>query len=64
MKLASLPPGSTLGILGDGQLGRMLALAARQMGYDVHVLGPTGIDSPAGRSPRTRSSPTTMTSTP
>lgn len=31
-------PGSTLGILGGGQLGRMLALAARRMGYRVHVL--------------------------
>jgi 5-(carboxyamino)imidazole ribonucleotide synthase len=42
-------PGSTIGILGDGQLGRMLAIAARQMGYDVQVLGPNGPDSPAGQ---------------
>jgi 5-(carboxyamino)imidazole ribonucleotide synthase len=42
-------PGSTIGILGDGQLGRMLAIAARQMGYDVQVLGPNGPNSPAGQ---------------
>lgn len=34
---APLPPGSTIGILGGGQLGRMTALAAAQIGYDVHV---------------------------
>ncbi len=33
-------PGTTLGILGGGQLGRMTAMAARSMGYDVHVLDP------------------------
>jgi 5-(carboxyamino)imidazole ribonucleotide synthase len=33
-------PGSTIGILGGGQLGRMLALSARGMGYRVHVLDP------------------------
>ncbi|MES2463072.1 MAG: 5-(carboxyamino)imidazole ribonucleotide synthase [Armatimonadota bacterium] len=44
-----IPPGSTIGILGDGQLGRMLAIAARQMGYEVQVLGPNGPDSPAGQ---------------
>jgi 5-(carboxyamino)imidazole ribonucleotide synthase len=36
---AILPP-ATIGILGGGQLGRMTALAARQMGYRVHVLDP------------------------
>lgn len=39
-KLASdtlLPPGSVIGILGGGQLGRMTAMAAAQLGYDVHV---------------------------
>ncbi len=41
-------PGSTIGILGSGQLGRMLALAARQMGYRVHVFSPEK-DSPAGQ---------------
>ncbi len=35
-----IPPGSTIGILGGGQLGRMLALAARPLGYRVVVLGP------------------------
>jgi 5-(carboxyamino)imidazole ribonucleotide synthase len=33
-------PGATLGILGGGQLGRMTAMAARTMGYRVHVLDP------------------------
>ena len=39
-------PGSTIGILGGGQLGRMLAVPARQMGYGVAVLAPAG-DAPA-----------------
>lgn len=34
------PPLSRLGILGDGQLGRMLALAAARLGLSVHVFGP------------------------
>src|ERR1700761_6264794 len=41
-----LPPGSTIGILGNGQLGRMLALAAARLGYRTHVYGPE-TDSPA-----------------
>lgn len=41
-------PGSTLGILGGGQLGRMLAMAARRMGYRVHVFT-TEEDAPAGQ---------------
>ncbi|MGB0583395.1 MAG: 5-(carboxyamino)imidazole ribonucleotide synthase [Limisphaerales bacterium] len=40
-------PGATIGILGSGQLGRMLALAAREMGYRVHVYSPS-TDTPAG----------------
>src|SRR5437588_5822405 len=32
-----LPPGSTIGILGGGQLGRMTALAAARLGYKTHV---------------------------
>jgi 5-(carboxyamino)imidazole ribonucleotide synthase len=36
----SIPPGSTIGILGGGQLGRMLALAARRMGYRIAILDP------------------------
>lgn len=43
-----IAPGSTIGILGSGQLGRMLALAARQMGYRVHVFSP-GQDTPTGQ---------------
>ena len=40
-------PGATLGILGSGQLGRMLALAAAALGYRVQVYSPEA-DSPAG----------------
>ena len=32
-----LPPGSTIGILGSGQLGRMLALAAARLGLKIHI---------------------------
>ena len=35
-----LPPGSTIGIVGGGQLGRMLALAAARLGFDTVVLTP------------------------
>jgi 5-(carboxyamino)imidazole ribonucleotide synthase len=41
-------PGSTVGVLGGGQLGRMLALTARRMGYRVHVYAPEG-GGPAGQ---------------
>jgi 5-(carboxyamino)imidazole ribonucleotide synthase len=34
------PPGSTIGIVGGGQLGRMLAIAAAQLGYKCHVYAP------------------------
>ncbi len=37
---AAILPGATIGILGGGQLGRMTALAARALGYRVHVLDP------------------------
>jgi phosphoribosylaminoimidazole carboxylase PurK protein len=37
-----------VGIIGDGQLGRMLAIEAQNMGHEVLVLGPTP-DSPAGQ---------------
>jgi 5-(carboxyamino)imidazole ribonucleotide synthase len=43
-----LPPGSTIGIVGGGQLGRMMALAAARLGFDVAVLA-REVDSPAGR---------------
>lgn len=39
-------PHATLGILGGGQLGRMIAVAARQLGYGVRVFSPPG-DNPA-----------------
>lgn len=38
--MTALPPGSTIGILGGGQLGRMLAMAAAQLGYRCHVYAP------------------------
>ncbi len=41
-------PGSTIGMLGGGQLGRMFALEARRLGYRVHVYEPKA-DSPAGQ---------------
>src|SRR5215813_7458501 len=41
-----LRPDSTIGILGGGQLGRMLALAAARLGFKCHVLAPSP-DSPA-----------------
>jgi 5-(carboxyamino)imidazole ribonucleotide synthase len=36
-----LAPGATIGVLGGGQLGRMMAVAARQMGYRIVVLDPS-----------------------
>ena len=41
-------PGGTIGVLGSGQLGRMMALAARRMGYRVHTLSPA-TDTPTGQ---------------
>lgn len=41
-----IPPGSTIGILGGGQLGRMLAMAAKRLGYRTHAYCPDK-DSPA-----------------
>jgi 5-(carboxyamino)imidazole ribonucleotide synthase len=35
-----IPPGSTIGIIGGGQLGRMLAMAAAQLGYKCHIYAP------------------------
>ena len=43
-----LEPGLTLGILGGGQLGRMLSTAAARLGFDVVILDPEP-DAPAGR---------------
>jgi len=41
-----IPPGSTIGILGGGQLGRMLAIAAANLGYRTHIYAP-GVSGPA-----------------
>lgn len=35
-----LPPGTTVGIIGSGQLGRMIAIAAAQLGYRAHIFAP------------------------
>jgi 5-(carboxyamino)imidazole ribonucleotide synthase len=43
-----LQPGSTIGILGGGQLGRMLSIAAAQLGFDVCIFTDEP-DSPAAR---------------
>jgi 5-(carboxyamino)imidazole ribonucleotide synthase len=36
----TIPPGSTIGIVGGGQLGRMLSMAAAQLGYRCHIFDP------------------------
>jgi 5-(carboxyamino)imidazole ribonucleotide synthase len=41
-------PGSTIGVLGGGQLGRMFTMAARRLGYRVHTLSPD-TDTPTGQ---------------
>ena len=41
-------PGSTIGVLGSGQLGRMFTIAARRLGYRVHVFSPDD-DTPTGQ---------------
>ncbi len=46
MSGAALEPHATIGILGGGQLGRMLALAAARLGLKCHVLAPSP-DAPA-----------------
>lgn len=48
MTHAILPPGSTIGIFGGGQLGRMTAMAAAKLGYRVHVFDPQ-TDPPAAQ---------------
>src|SRR5919112_1017716 len=49
MKTATpILPGSAVGVLGSGQLGRMFAIAARQMGYRVHTFSPDS-DTPTGQ---------------
>ena len=46
--IGPISPGSTLGVVGGGQLGRMFTLDARRMGYRVIVLDPD-TDSPTGQ---------------
>ena len=46
--MTALPAGAVIGILGGGQLGRMLASAAARLGFDVHILAPED-DPPAAR---------------
>jgi 5-(carboxyamino)imidazole ribonucleotide synthase len=43
-----IPPGSTIGVFGSGQLGRMMAIAARRMGYHVHTYSPAE-ETPTGQ---------------
>lgn len=45
--MGPLQPGDTIGILGGGQLGRMLAIAATQLGLRVHIFAPDD-EAPAG----------------
>jgi 5-(carboxyamino)imidazole ribonucleotide synthase len=46
--MQTIPPGSIIGVLGGGQLGRMFAMAARRLGYRVHTLAPED-DTPTGQ---------------
>jgi 5-(carboxyamino)imidazole ribonucleotide synthase len=48
MTADAILPGAAVGVLGSGQLGRMFAIAARRMGYRVHVLSPE-YDTPTGQ---------------
>ncbi len=48
MSFAPILPGAAIGVLGSGQLGRMFGLAARQLGYRVHVYSPDR-DTPTGQ---------------
>ncbi len=45
---APILPGAAIGVLGGGQLGRMFALAARELGYRIFIYSPED-DSPAGQ---------------
>src|SRR5262249_36429425 len=46
--MSVINPGSTIGVLGGGQPGRMFAMAARRLGYRVHPLAPED-DTPTGQ---------------
>ena len=48
LSLEPILPGATLGVLGGGQLGRMFAIAARELGYRIYTYAPE-TDSPAGQ---------------
>ncbi|MEM9294041.1 MAG: 5-(carboxyamino)imidazole ribonucleotide synthase [Acidobacteriota bacterium] len=48
-RAAALPPGSVVGVLGSGQLGRMLAFEAVRMGYRVHTFSPAPAGTPTGQ---------------
>lgn len=48
MPINPILPGSAIGVLGSGQLGRMFAIAARRMGYRVHTFSPDS-DTPTGQ---------------
>jgi 5-(carboxyamino)imidazole ribonucleotide synthase len=50
--MTAIPPGSTIGILGGGQLGRMIAMAAAQLGYRTHIYAPDASGPAADVSPR------------
>src|SRR6185503_8674167 len=44
---SAILPGATIGVLGSGQLGRMFAIAARELGYRIQIYSPDN-DTPAG----------------
>lgn len=46
--IKTILPGQTIGIIGGGQLGRMMALAAKEAGFKIAVLDPA-MDSPTGQ---------------
>jgi len=46
--MSMIAPGSTVGIMGGGQLGRMLCTAAAELGYKTHIFTPEE-DSPASQ---------------
>ena len=47
MNKSPILPGATIGVLGSGQLGRMFAIAARELGYRIQIYSPEN-DTPAG----------------
>ena len=46
-QVSTILPGATIGVLGSGQLGRMFAIAARELGYRIQIYSPDN-DTPAG----------------